>query len=269
MKTLIHPITGKEFRMGRKRPVPASLPRRLKFADYLTPALPTPPAGPLMRLHPSRASNAQVYANDALGDCTIAAKAHLIGIYTGNVAGTSTVFTDDQIIRDYSRLSGYTPSDPSTDVGLDEIQVLNDWRDNPGLGAEHKISSYVTIDATNQTHVKLAIWLFYGAYLGIELPDGCITPMPSEDGFVWQVAGAPNPDSGHAVCAVDYNKNGITILSWGMYGVITWAAVAKYLTPAGNGEMHVPLTPEIIAAATQKSPTGLNWSQLLSDIAAL
>ena len=98
---------------------------------------------------------------------------------------------------------------------------------------------------------------------------GFLPVAASEDGFVWQVAGPPNPDNGHAVCAVDYNKNGITILSWGMYGVITWSAVAKYLTPSGNGEMHVPLTQEIIAKATQKTPTGLNWAQLLSDIAAL
>jgi hypothetical protein len=265
MKILTHPLTGQKFRMGRQRPMPASLPKRLQLKDYLSPALPTPPAGPLYRLHPARLSNFRLYGNDQCGDCTIAAKAHLIGNYTGNITGTPAVFTDEQVLADYSRLSGYKPGDDSTDTGLSEIVVLNDWKTNAGLGIEYKIDSYVTIDATNQQHVMIAIWLFYGAYLGIELPDAWVSPMPSEDGFVWQVAGPPNPENGHAVAAVDYNVNGLTILSWGMYGVITWKAVAKYLAVSGNGEMHIPITKEIIRAGSQTSPQALNWDQLIAD----
>ncbi|MBV8650311.1 MAG: hypothetical protein JO255_02520, partial [Alphaproteobacteria bacterium] len=81
--------------------------------------------------------------------------------------------------------------------------------------------------------------------------------------------GDPNPDQGHCVVAVDYDSAGIKILTWGMWGTLTWAAVAKYLTPAAQGEFHVVLTDEIVSKLTNKSPAGIDAAGLAADYAAM
>ena len=65
-----------------------------------------------------------MYGNDRYGCCTKAGQAHLIGFFTGIANPPATVFTDQQVVDDYLRLTG------GQDTGLDEVTVLEDWRDN-------------------------------------------------------------------------------------------------------------------------------------------
>jgi hypothetical protein len=92
-----------------------------------------------------------------------------------------------------------------------------------------------------------------------------INPMPSSSGFVWDVAGAPDPDNGHCVVGVGYDAKGVTIDTWGMTGLITDHAIAKYATVAGQGELYTVVSQDAINRATQKAPNGFDWSQLVAD----
>jgi hypothetical protein len=59
-----------------------------------------------------------MYLNDALGDCVEAGQGHVVGVLTGNAAGTPFIFTDAQMQAIYSAEAGYVPGDPSTDNGM-------------------------------------------------------------------------------------------------------------------------------------------------------
>lgn len=266
LKTLVHPVTGKKFRMGRLAPSPEKAASTRMLRNYLVgQVLPTAPPGPLYRMNAAGKAIAQVLGNDSAGDCTIAAEGHLIGIFTGNANPPAAVFTDQAAILLYSVLSGYVPGNEATDTGLDEVTVLDNWRNTGGFAEEHKIVGYVQIDASDIDMVKFAIWTFFNGYLGLSLPDGWISPMPSDSGFVWQVAGDPVSANGHAICAVDYDDQGVIILSWGMWGKITWAALAKYLVESAGGAFYVVFTREILEISKSVTPTGINWSQLEAD----
>lgn len=248
-----------KYKLGR---LPAKRVAKLRLATYLSAALPTPPAGPLGRVAQLTQDIGEMYGNDQYGDCTIAAKGHLIGAFTGLVNPPSVLYSTQQMVDDYLRLTG------GQDTGLDLITVLEDWEANGGtLG--HPIAGYASVDAKNQLHLQFAIWQLYNTYVGLNLPDEIVNNMPTANGFVWDVCGAADPSNGHCVCAIDYTTQGLVILSWGMWGTMTWAAAKQYLVAADGGEAHVVLTKDILAAATQESPNSVNWAALSADLTAV
>ena len=93
--------------------------------------------------------------------------------------------------------------------------------------------------------------------------------MPQKDGFTWDAAGLPNPMNGHCFTGVGYTSKGVTIDTWGMLGTHTWAAIAKYAADKSGGEVWVLLTPDVIAAATQRAPNGFDWATLVADFNAM
>ena len=255
-----------QFKLGRTRP-----PERRKIClhDYRTTApLPTPPVS---CDYASKASEplAKVYLNDSLGDCVIAGPAHLVGVFTGNAGNPPFEFTDDQITALYSAIGGYVPGDESTDNGCDERTMFAYWQSNGMPDGANRIAGWVSIDGTSQVRTQTALWLFENLVFGVELPDAWVSSMPSASGFVWDVAGDPNPNNGHCFVGVGFNEQGVQIDSWGMIGTITWAAIAKYATTTGSGELYSVLSPEIIASATSKAPAGFDWAHLQADFQGL
>ena len=115
------------------------------------------------------------------------------------------------------------------------------------------------------TECRTALWLFENLYFGIELPDAWINPEPSASGFIWDVAGDPDPDNGHCVVGVGYNAQGVTIATWGMTGLMTDAAIAKYATQAGSGELYTVVSQDSLTKAMGKHANDLDWSQLIAD----
>jgi hypothetical protein len=231
-------------------------------------ALPTPPAS--CDWSPKAAKSLlQVYDNDQLGDCVIAGGYHTLGVETGNAsAGSPFIATEKQILSDYSAIGGYVPGDPSTDNGC-EIPVALDYWQKTGFADGSKLLGSIGIDATDPNETRLAMWLFENLVFGIALPDEWIDPFPSSPGFVWDVAGDPDPENGHCVVGVGYNADGVTIATWGMLGVMTWAAVAKYAVPANGGELHAALSPDQIAKGIVKAPNGLAWVDIIKNFDAM
>jgi hypothetical protein len=262
VKCINHPDTGRIVTLGRNRPSREQLDRpRLKFADYLgIIAPPVPPPGPYGRTALIPQVISRLYGNDSVGDCTVAAEGHLVGAFTGEANPPAVVFTDADVLAAYYRLTG------GPDTGLDEITVLDDWKVTGGISPDHKIVGYVSVDATNQAHVQLALWMFANAYACLELPDAYVGPFPSASGFTWDVAGSSVPDNGHAIAFYDCDATGVYVMTWGMWGKMTWSAVIEYLAEANGGSLNVVLTQDLINKASQKTAAGFDFSTLQDDI---
>ena len=106
-------------------------------------------------------------------------------------------------------MTGYKPSDPSTDRGAVELDVLRYWR-KTGVGG-YKIDAFVALEPKNHLHVQAAVDLFGGSYIGLALP------VSAQQQKVWSVppggptgTGAPGSWGGHAVVVEAYDAHGLT-----------------------------------------------------------
>lgn len=252
------PHLGRHVRLGRT-PGTKRLPK-LRLANYLVGAnLPTPPA--TFDYSPAAAESiAQVCDNDRLGDCVIACGAHLEGVWTGNAGGKPIIYSENQIIQQYSAIGGYVPGDPSTDQGCNEQTALNYWMKN-GFAGGTKLAGYLSVDPKNPAEYYLALYLFENLIYGIGLPDSWLqNPHP---GFVWD-ADTPDPNNGHCVLGVGRVNGGVKIATWGFTGTLTDAAHA-----ADVDELWVAISTDMINKATQKAPNGLDWATLATDFNAM
>ena len=257
VKTITH--ANGTFKLGRRRPV-ARCPRP-SLKNYLFDNLPEPPAsgdysGPAM------AALSKPYCNLDLGCCVVAGAAHVEGVLTAGSGRAPTVFSDAQIVQLYGQIGGYRPGHPETDQGCDEQTMLNLWLTKDLGDGTLPIAGWIGLEASN---LKTALYLFENAVLGIELPDAWVNPAPTEPGFVWDVAGPANPENGHCVVLVGWNERGVHLASWGMLGLMTWAAVSKYITGDLSGEAYAVLSKDSISRASAKAPNGFAWDQLVSD----
>jgi len=232
----------------------------------LAPAIPSPPATiPLPSF--DSAQLLQTFLNTSLGDCVIADHGHfLAGITAG--AGKAFTPTDAQIQTDYSSACGYIPGDPFSDQGCDIPTVLAYYQ-STGFADGSKLLGSTDIDATNQTAVQQAIWIAGGVCFGVGLPDAWINNAPQASGFTWDVAGNADQMNGHCFEGFGYTAQGVLIATWGMWGTITWKAVAEYASATQGGELHTRVNPEMVNATTGLSPGGLTLNQICTYFNAM
>lgn len=255
---------GRTVKMGRSRPKARG--PRLRLGRYLQVSLPTPPPS-VDYSSKGEPALSNIYLNDKLGDCVIAGGYHIVATETGN-SGPLFTATDQQIIADYSAIGGYVPGDESTDQGCDEPTALNYWVEH-GFADGTRPLGWLAVDAANRTELQMGLYLFENLYFGVELPDPWVNPMPSGNGFRWDVAGDPDPNNGHCIIGVGYNDDGIQVDTWGLIGTVTWAALAKYFTPPVYGSAYVLLTPDQISTGQSKAPNGVSWDALIADFDAM
>jgi hypothetical protein len=229
--------------------------RSLRLKDYLTAAIPAPPASvnKLTQVYSElRISDPTVLfpmdGNDTLGDCTCAALAHAVTTYRGLV-GHKDIMTKQAVVKLYMHLTG------GVDSGLNELDVLNYWRQNK-VGGD-KIAAFATIGPKNHTHVQQAIELFGGVYLGFQVQQNAVQEFDNHQPWT----PGPLTNDGHAVYAVAYDQNGVTVLTWGNTQQATWAWWDECVD-----EAYAILPPE--ATKPGFSP-GFNSAQLQADLAAV
>ncbi len=262
------PSSGGHVAFGRIAPNPQGTPKAVRLRDFLQAPISPPAAcdyGPKADL-PLR----DIYGNDMLGDCIFAAMYHFLGVVTGN-AGTAFIATRDQVIHDYSAVTGYNPADPSTDQGGQIADALN-YFTQVGFADGSKLAGWVAIDGSNWEEVKLAIYLFESVIKGLGLPEAWVSPMPSGDGFVWQPGTPINEDNGHCWMSFGYKSDaGTDDDSWALEGLVTRDAHAVYWdhSAGGTGEMYAPLSAEILGRATGRAPSGVDWTGLKAALAGM
>lgn len=251
-----------QAKFGRRRPIARG--PRFHLGNYLTRQLPPPPQSISYTAKATKALG-EMYDNDTLGDCVIAGMAHVVGVLTGNSGTKPFIYTNTQIVDLYSAIGGYVPGQPSTDNGCDEQTALNYWENNGAPAGSHRIAAWMAVNPADPEEFRTALWLFENLYFGMELPDKWISPFPSASGFTWDVAGNPDPDNGHCVVGVGYNPQGVTICTWGMTGLLTDAAIAKYAAQSAHGDLYTVVSMDALNKVTEKAPSGFDWSQLVAD----
>jgi hypothetical protein len=229
--------------------------RTLRLKNYLTPALPAPPATfnvlaeVYTKLHQSDPTKLFPMDNNSqYGDCTIAALAHAITVYSGKI-GKLKVMTQPQVVALYMKLTG------GVDSGLNELNVLNYWHNNAVDG--DKILAYVSVNPKNHTEVQQAIELFGGVYLGFQVQQNCQQEFEAHQPWT----PGPLTQDGHAVYAVEYDPTYLTVLTWGNVQKATWPWWDECVD-----EAYAILAPEAEAAGFDP---GFNFAQLQADLAAL
>jgi hypothetical protein len=229
--------------------------RTLRFKNYLTAAIAPPPPSlnVLPRVYDKLGTSDPsmlfpMDGNDTLGDCTIAGLAHATTTYRGLI-GSRDIMSKQAVVKLYFHLTG------GQDTGLNELDVLNYWQSHSVAG--DKILAYASIDPKNHTHIEQAIQLFGGVYLGFQVQQNCVQEFDAHQPWT----PGPLTNEGHAVFAVGYDQNGVTVLTWGNTQQGTWAWWDECVD-----EAYAILPPE---AKDPGFAPGFNIQQLQADLAAV
>lgn len=234
--------------------------RTIHFANLLTPALPvSPPARDWLYGMPT---DLGMMANDAVGDCGFASQAHAIQSWSFNQTGEIFTPPTADVLAAYSHCTGYDPADPSTDRGVVMLDALNSWR-NYGISGR-KIGAYAKVDHHNVDHVKAALNLFGGVYLGANLPLSA-----QKDGPWFAPAGplvgddAPGGWGGHCMWMASYDRDLVTFVTWGRRQTADWQWVLDYVD-----EMYAPVSVDWVTGA-QPAPNGFDVTRLNAALSML
>jgi hypothetical protein len=268
--TVFAPHLNRNVVIGGCKLPPLHRPR-IRLAHFLD-MQSIPPSPPSLDLSgPAMSVIQNIEGNDAYGDCVFAEEAHFVGIATGN-AGTLYSYSRAQTLALYTAVTGFNPDIPSTDQGGDPIATMNYLCTHPYADGTELVG-YAEVDVTNIPEVMFALEAFGNLKLWLGLPDSYINPFPSKNGFVWDQA-PPNANNGHCIGSSGYNSTnvaivgangqGVQVMTWGLIGTITWRALAALCSDSGGGGAAVRITPDWIIKASQKTPTGFNYSNLIS-----
>lgn len=204
-----------------------------------------------------------VMKNDEIGDCVLAAAGHMDMVWHFN-SGHPYIPPDSDIVRAYSEITGYDPSDPTTDRGTSPLEALKYWR-NTGIGG-HKIGAFVALNPKRQDQIRHATNLFGAAFMAVALPSA----VRGRD--LWDVPWdmkepvgdwAPWSWGGHMIASPKFDTPFCYVVTWGTIYPMSWEFSSFYCD-----EAYAVLSPEMLDD-TSKSPLGFNMDQLRSDLMAI
>lgn len=197
-----------------------------------------------------------MFDNDKIGDCTCASIGYLENVWT-RYGARARLLTRDEIVSFYSETTGYTLGDASTDNGADMLQVLRRWR-NVGVGVDHRrIDAFVKIEHDNVDHVKSAVALLGGAYVGVMLPTSARVEVDHEQSWS-DLTGEIGGWGGHCVSVSRYDRSGVWLRTWGRSQRATWDWWRKYVD-----ECYGVLSPE------WQQPNGVDGDRLREYLSQL
>ncbi len=188
--------------------VPAKLPDEYDF-DLTHPGIPTP-----------------MFANDTLGCCVIAGRAHQTLRFELLEQKSKLTVTDKDVTKEYFKESG------GKDSGLVVLDSLKAWRTVGWTAAKQKyfIHAFSEVSPKDHNAVKQAVFLDVGVGLGLSLPLSAQAQVQA--GKPWDVVTGkgtvPGSWGGHYVYVCGYTKVGPVCVTWGSKQQITWKFMDKY-----------------------------------------
>lgn len=198
--------------------------------------------------------------NDALGDCTCAGWGHQVQVWTFNASGQMLTLSDADIEALYETM-GYNPSDPSTDQGCVEQDVLTHLQ-LAGLKG-NQLAAFFEVDVRNHDDIKRTIDWCGGCYIGFDVP--AFLMDLTAPGSVWDVGGK-NADTsiegGHCVLVTGFDDDGVDLISWGAKYRMTWEFWDKYVDEAYG------LVDSYWVEQTGKTPAGMTLGELKQQMSA-
>ena len=232
-------------------------PRNLHIHNYVQiQSLPVPPAHDMI----NRTKTWPMLANDKYNCCTSAAAGHMVHHWTEE--NQHNVFlTDADVIQSHSRLTGNHLLEP-----VSMLEALKLWR-NTGIG-KHQIHSFLSAGHANPDHLRAIIFLFGGAYIGMDLPNFAFSGSPEEIlSAQWETNSGRSPDdaaprieNGHCVAAIGYDENAIYVVTWGLIKPMSWDFFTTY-----NDEAFAVLSTDWVEE-DRKAPSGFSLQALEDDI---
>jgi hypothetical protein len=217
-----HPI----FKLGKK---PAKRDRRnLSLGSILRAPVSVPDEYDFDTTHSGVPT--PVFANDRVGDCVIAGRAHQTLRFELVEQSKVIRITDGEVVREYMLETG------GVDSGLVVLDSLNRWRRRGWIagGDRYYIVAFAEIDRGAPSQVKEAVFTELGVGLGLWLPTSAQHEF--EAAKPWAIVSGPGsaPGSwgGHYVYVTGYTSLGPTCVTWGRKQRMTWAFFAKYCDEA-------------------------------------
>jgi hypothetical protein len=205
--------------------------------------------------------------NDSVGDCVEAAMLHAIEHMHLGAWTTPPTFADQDALNLYGAITGYDPSNPSTDQGTDPNQAIAYWQNHgvPVGDGVDRIATAAQVDPADGMNVRRGIWEFDVALLSLALP------ISAQQQTTWDVVGNPKTDPNsqpgswgyHEVVAFSYDSYRVAFCSWGQIMLMTWRFFGAYCQL-----VLVPLSTDVIGK-TGVSETGVNYPTLQQQIVQL
>jgi hypothetical protein len=108
--------------------------------------------------------------------------------------------------------------------------------------------------------VQTAAWLFGGLYIGLQMP--LIAQVQPVWDWTGSLSGPALPGSwgGHAVDVVRYDRDGLTVVTWGRLQELTWSFWGRYCD-----EAYCILSDDFLKQG--KAPNGFDLAALEADLA--
>lgn len=181
--------------------------------------------------------------NDQVGDCVVAGAAHETMVWN-KVVGHPVTFTDDDVINDYSAVTGYVRGNPATDRGTDVSQMM-DYRRTVGVraadGSRHRIELAVRAPIGDWTTFTSCVYTFGAVGVGFRVTDDCIREFRA--GKAWTDTGNRWYEGGHYGVAVGSlgSSYEISLISWGRRQRATRGWFEAYVD-----ELWVPLSRDVL-----------------------
>ena len=197
-----------------------------------------------------------MYANDRIGDCTIAAAGHMIEAWTAAAHRRAVEVSEPAVLTAFDAVKLVDPQ--TGEEGAVELDVLRYWRAT-GVGG-HKIGAFAGVSLHDESLVRAGAYLFGGLYIGLALP------VTAQEQDVWDwtgsLAGPAKPGSwgGHAVDVVRYDPHGLTVVTWGSLKQMTWSFWERYVD-----EAYALISPDFLEG--DEAPNGFDLAALRADLA--
>ncbi len=245
-------IDVKALKLGRLAPTPHQRAMAPRLDRFLTKRLPMSPVS----VHSAQGAPIAMFGNSRYGDCTFAALADLIAIWS-KALGTPFEVTEDLVVNAYLKFTG------NRDEGANEVEVLSTARDhgfNFGGSAPWQLATWARVPLQDEEMCRACIAIFHALYIGVELP------LAAQNQSIWltpqnqQGVNKPNSWGAHALLWSGYDK--VTEID----DLCTWGMVQ----PAERGWGRAYTDEAYVLVPMELAETvGVDWEELSSYVATV
>jgi hypothetical protein len=248
------------YKLGRlPKEIPAGTPAMGEYLDRMTSWPAVRPRGWENAVPPASWG---MLGNDTYGDCAEAMAGHFV-ISTSFNAGHQLAPTLQQVLDFYTAVTGFNPSDPSTDQGTVLSDMFAVWKNDgfpvtdvaTGNVVVHKILGAVSCDITSWPQLRWVTDTFGGILKGIKCPKSALDNTTD-----WAYDPSSPIEGGHAILGDSQGGQGDKNISWGL------------VIPTSK-EFELNLLDEAWAVVTDSwlnavgtSPSGLDLNGLLDAL---
>jgi hypothetical protein len=162
-----------------------------------------------------------IFGNDVWGNCVLASRSHQTLRFEGFEQGNIIDIKDSDVLHEYWLEQNANCLNLHPDGGLVLLDSLKAWR-NKGWrinGNRYDIHAFASINPLNTKEVKLGMYLFSGASIGLQLPLTVQEQLEHGETWDWMDKDGNQIDSwnGHCIylCGFDSINDTFTFISWG------------------------------------------------------